>query len=88
MGAHDTKMFMSGNSEAVRLPKGMGFGPSTPVRLERDGDRVVIRPVAAEDAEDARRRLAQLIADLNAIGRPGVIQRREPIECPDRPGLY
>ncbi|WP_141243842.1 antitoxin [Sphingomonas lenta] len=87
MGVHETKTFKSGNSEAVRLPKEFAFGPGTPVRLERDGDAVVIRPVPVEDPEEARRTLKRLIADLNAIGRPGVVQKREPIEFPNRPGL-
>lgn len=90
MGAHETKTFRSGNSEAVRLPKGMGFGIGVDVRIERDGDRVVLTPASVEDAEEARRQMRQLLDDLNAIGRPGEIQDRESIriEFPDRPGLY
>lgn len=88
MGVHETRTFKCGNSEAVRLPKEFAFGPGTPVRLERDGDAVVIRPVLAEDPEEVRRQLRRLIADLNAIGRAGEIETREPIDFPDRPGLY
>ena len=81
------RTFKSGNSEAVRLPKGLGFGIGAEVRIERDGNRVILTPVA--DPAEARRRLEQLIDDLQAIGRPGEVQDREEvrIEFPDRPGL-
>lgn len=90
MTAHETKTFKSGNSVAVRLPKEFGFAAGTPVRLEREGANVIVRPAAVEDAEVARRKLRQLVADLRSIGRPGEIQDREEtrIEFPDRPGLY
>ena len=81
-----TKTFKSGNSEAVRLPKGFGFGLDIEVKLERNGDTLVIRP--AETAEKVRHELAKLVADLKAIGRPSDgVQQREPFEFPDRPGL-
>ena len=88
MTAHETKTFKSGNSEAVRLPKGMGFGIGTDLLIERDGNRVVLTPITDPAAE--KRKLRQLVADLRAIGRPGEIQDREEvrIEFPDRPGLY
>lgn len=88
MGVHETKTFKSGNSEAVRIPKELAFGLDVPVTLERTGDSVVIRPVAVEDPEEVRRQLDQFLADMDAIGRPGVVQKREPFEFPDRPGLY
>lgn len=88
MGVHETRTFKSGNSEAVRLPKELAFGPGTPVTIERTGDTLTIRPSSEEDPDEARRRMARLLADLRAIGRPGELQEREPIEFPDRPGLY
>ncbi|GGI73548.1 hypothetical protein GCM10007973_08030 [Polymorphobacter multimanifer] len=36
------RTFKSGNSEAIRLPKGFGFGIGTEVWIERDGKRVVL----------------------------------------------
>ncbi|MGQ0661484.1 antitoxin, partial [Sphingosinicella sp.] len=62
-----SRTFKSGNSEAVRLPRGMGFGVGRDVVMERRGDQLIIRPV--ENAADARRRLRRLVADLKAIGR-------------------
>ena len=45
MGDHKTaKLFTSGGSQAVRLPKEFRFDGSE-VRIRRDGDRVVLEPV-------------------------------------------
>jgi antitoxin VapB len=86
MGAHETRTFKSGNSEAVRLPRGVGFGVGVAVHVERDGERVVITP--ARDAAQEQARLLALIADLQAIGPPpGGVQERDPFEFPERPGL-
>jgi antitoxin VapB len=86
MGMHETKTFKSGNSEAVRLPQGIGFGVGVAVHVERDGDRVVITP--ARNAAEEKRKLHDLVEALQAIGRSGEVQERDPIEFPDRPGLY
>lgn len=81
-----TKTFKSGNSEAVRLPQGVGFGVGVEVRIEREGERVVITPARDPAAEKAR--LRKLVADLNAIGVPSDgVQPREPFEFPERRGL-
>ncbi len=89
MGVFDTKIFKSGNSVAVRLPKELGFREGAQVRIVREGDGVTIRPRLVEDPEEARRQLQKLLDDLDAIGRPGVVQDREAIraEFPARPGL-
>jgi len=86
MGAHETKTFMSGNSVALRLPKGLAIGPDEKMVIEQNGDVLTIR--RAVDPAAAKAALVALVADLQAIGRPGEIQVREPIEFPDRPGLY
>ena len=86
MGAHETKTFMSGNSVALRLPKGLAIGPDEKMVIEQNGDVLTIR--RAIDPAAAKAALVALVADLQAIGRPGEIQVREPIEFPDRPGLY
>lgn len=83
---HSTKSFKSGNSEAVRLPKGVGFGVGTELRVEREAGRIVLTPVS-DPAEDKRKLLA-LLDDLAAIGTPpDGVQKREPFDFPDRPGL-
>jgi antitoxin VapB len=86
MGMSETRTFKSGNSEAVRLPQGIGFGVGVAVNVERDGDRVVI--TQARNPAEEKRKLHELVEALRAIGRSGEIQEREPIEFPDRPGLY
>lgn len=76
----ETRTFKSGNSEAVRLPKGMGFGIGTEVQLIDNGDSVTIRPKRQYSGRD-------LVDALNKLPKPDRIQEREPIEFPDRPGL-
>lgn len=85
MTAHETKTFRSGNSVAVRLPKELGYTAGMAVRLERDGDGLRIRPI--RDANATRRLMQQLIDGLDAIGRPGAVEKRIPFEFPERPGL-
>lgn len=81
-----SKTFKSGNSEAVRLPKGLGFGIGTEVLVEREGERVVLTPVSDPAAE--KKRLLGMLARLQAIGAPADgVQDRDPFEFPERPGL-
>lgn len=86
MGVVDSKTFKSGNSIAVRLPKEVAFAPDLRVTIERNGDVLTIRP--AVDPAEEKRKLRELVATLRAIGRVGEVSEREPIEFPDRPGLY
>ncbi len=81
-----TKTFKSGNSVAVRLPKGFAIPEGTEVELDKAGDVVTIR--LARDPAKVRNRMRKLIEELEEIGRTGEIEKREPIEFPDRPGLY
>jgi antitoxin VapB len=72
------KVFMSGNSQAIRLPKTMRFNADE-VEVSRYGDVLVVRPlrsqislVAAFDA------LASISADFLPDGRQqGEVQERE-----------
>ncbi|HYW16337.1 MAG TPA: hypothetical protein VE891_09310 [Allosphingosinicella sp.] len=80
-----TRTFKSGNSEAVRLPQGIGFGVGVAVNVERDGDRVVI--TQARNPVEEKRKLMELVETLRALPRPGEVQEREPIEFPERYGL-
>jgi antitoxin VapB len=75
-----TRTFKSGNSEAVRLPKEMGFGVGTEVEIVDNGDSITIRRPVTYTGLD-------LIEALEALPRPDYVQEREPIEFPDRPGL-
>lgn len=81
-----TRTFKSGNSVAVRLPKGFAIPEGVEVELDKSGDIVTIR--LTRDPAQVRRRMRKLIEDLEAIGPIGEVEKREPIEFPDRPGLY
>jgi antitoxin VapB len=90
MNAHSSRTFKSGNSEAIRLPKGLGFGIGTEVRIERDGERIVLIPVNSLEVQaEKRRRFSQMIEEMKAIQGDTVLPReeRDTDWWPDRPGL-
>ena len=82
MGLHEGKVFKSGNSAAVRLPKDVAFALGTEVTIERTGDIVTIRP--SIDPAAGRKRVERLVAALRAIGPVGEIGPRLPVDVPDR----
>jgi antitoxin VapB len=70
-----TRVFRSGNSQAVRIPREFQFDVDE-VEIERRGDEIVIRkPVTLVDAFDA---LAGLPDDFFAEGRKQPSQRKRP----------
>jgi antitoxin VapB len=81
-----TRTFKSGNSVAVRLPKGFAIPAGAEVELSKTGNRVIIS--VTEYQVEAKRRLIEMLDALDALPRPPKVQKREPIEFPDRPGLY
>lgn len=81
-----SKIFQSGNSVAVRLPKSFGFTADTEIEIEKRGRDVVIRTVV--DPDEERRLLKAAMDELAALPAPREIETREPIYFPDRPGLY
>lgn len=86
MGVHETKTFKSGNSVALRLPKGLAIGPDERMLIEQDGDVLTVR--RAVDPAEEKRKLLQMLDDLAAIGPPpGGVQPRDSFEFPERPGL-
>ena len=74
------KIFWTGRSQAVRLPKAYRFD-ATEVRIRRDGDKVVLEPVRGDDDTWVRRISASWDADAAAaaLDRPG------PEALPDGP---
>ena len=74
-----SRIFRSGNSEAVRLPKDVAFGKEMDVTIVRSGDVLTIYP--------KRMSVAQLIEILRELPGPGEIETRDPDIFPERPGL-
>jgi antitoxin VapB len=55
--AERAKLFLSGGSQAVRLPKAYRFENQVEVRISREGERVILEP--------ARRRWSRAFIDLS-----------------------
>jgi antitoxin VapB len=85
MNAVNSKTFRSGNSIALRLPRALGIAADIEMRIEQEGEALVVRPARSPAAEKAK--LRRLIEALDALPAPGEIAKREPIEFPERPGL-
>lgn len=73
------RVFRSGNSEAIRLPRDVAFGREIEVTIVRAGDVLTIYP--------KRPPLEDLGARLAALPRPGEIEVRDTEPLPERPGL-
>jgi antitoxin VapB len=74
-----TRVFRSGNSQAVRLPKDFQLEVDE-VQISRRGDEIVLRPLP-KGLERAYELLTSLPRDFFAGGRrDDPPQRREPIE--------
>jgi antitoxin VapB len=74
-----SRTFQSGNSEALRLPREVAYGPGVEVTIVRSGDVMTVYP--------KRQSIAEMIRRLNELPAPGEIQERDVIEAPERPGL-
>lgn len=65
-----TKVFQSGNSQAVRIPREFQFDVAE-VEIERQGDRIVLRP-PARNLSSAFAALADMPEDFFAEGRQDI----------------
>ena len=81
-----TSAFKTGNSVAVRLPKEFGICAGDGLQLVRKGSIVEIHLVA--DLAKEKAELSELVRILRELGPVKNPVLREPIEFPDRPGLY
>ena len=77
--AATSRTFRSGNSDAVRLPKEISFGPGVEVEIERKGDVVTLTP--------KRPSVKEMLAKLDALPKPSSIGKRPPFIAPIRKGL-
>jgi antitoxin VapB len=81
-----TSAFKSGNSVAVRLPKGFGIKAGEGLELVQRGQNIEIRRLV--DHEYERAQLNELARELREIGPIDGDPNQGRIEFPDRPGLY
>jgi antitoxin VapB len=58
------KVFMNGNSQAVRLPKAFRFENTAEVAISRSGDKIILEPVAARPPKTWK----DLFAEMDAAG--------------------
>lgn len=73
-----TRLFRSGNSQAVRIPKELAFpGDLRDVQIERQGDALIVRPAARGTLAAALQAFAAFPQDFMAEGRPegGEVER-------------
>lgn len=71
-----TRIFKSGNSLAVRIPKELAIGEaSQEVEIVRVGNTLVVRPVAAETLGDLAEILASFPKSFMAEGREHNVQK-------------
>ena len=72
-----TRVFRSGNSQAVRIPAELAYeDAAAELTINRHGDVITLYP--------ARTGLEEAVARLRALPKPPEVERREPIDMPDR----
>ena len=79
MNSFASRTFKSGNSEAVRLPKGVAYGAEIEVTIIRSGDVLTIYP--------ARPPITALAQRLEALAKPAQIEARDQDAIPEPYGL-
>jgi antitoxin VapB len=72
------RLFINGRSQAVRLPKGFRFEGVREVSLEREGDAIILRPMA-------RRSIETLIQSLSKF--ENMPERDQPTHADRREGF-
>lgn len=72
-----SRTFRSGNSEALRLPKDVAFGPDIDLVLVRSGDVLTIYPAAST--------IPEMLARLKALPPVRAIEQRDVEELSERP---
>jgi antitoxin VapB len=72
-----TRVFKSGNSQAVRIPAELAYDDlGIDLNITRMGDVITIFP--------ARHSLKDAVAILRDLPKPPEVERREPIDLPER----
>ena len=76
MAVARSRTFRSGNSEAIRLPRGVAFGKDVELVIVRSGDVMTIYPAAMS--------IPAMIERLRALPAPPTIERRDEEELSER----
>jgi antitoxin VapB len=72
-----TRVFKSGNSQAVRIPAELAYADmNVDLEITRLGEVITIFP--------ARGSLTDAVAELRRMPKPPAVEKREPIEVPVR----
>ncbi len=79
MQTHKTKPFKSGNSQAVRLPKGFAYPEGTELELVKEGNVIKIRPT--------RLSFEAMVEEMRKLPKPPSVEIRDTEEIPEREGL-
>ncbi len=78
MGIIESKVFRSGNSQAVRLPKEVAYDEEIEVIIEKLGDRLTIRPKKRKISPQ------EMVRRLRELPTPKRIAKRPPFIAPKR----
>lgn len=71
-----TRVFKSGNSLAVRIPRELAdVAEAGEVEIERHGDGLVVRPVSQRTLAGLMRKFAAFTPDFMAGGRESQVQK-------------
>ena len=62
--------------------------PAAEVRAHLKALREAPAEGRSQGSAEEKRKLLELVEALRSLPRPGEVEEREPIEFPDRPGLY
>jgi antitoxin VapB len=76
---HKTKPFKSGNSQAVRLPKGFSYPEGTELEIVKEGSVIKIRPT--------RLSFEAMVEEMRKLPKPPSVEIRDTEEIPEREGL-
>ena len=72
-----TRIFKSGNSQAVRIPAELAYDDvDIDLEISRHGDVITVFP--------ARATLARVVETLRKMPKPALVEKRRPIEMPER----
>jgi len=71
-----SKVFRSGNSNAVRLPAEIAFPANMEVEITRSGDTVTIRPAGGS--------LREAVAILRSMPQPDTVELLDRTDVPER----